>query len=226
MNKKLKLIGLISLAVALLASCGDEPKTTTQSVEPQASGQISPYTAIAENIDKSNPKWKEQLDMPAQYPFAEGKSYYWDIVTNKGKMSFRLYHQIAPMHVSSTIFLSEIGFYDDVVFHRIIPGFMAQGGDPTGTGRGGPGYLFEGEFDGITSHIKPGMLSMANAGPGTDGSQFFITFVPTEFLDGKHTVFGEMTTGEETLAMMEQVGSPSGAPSELVKIEKASIRIE
>ena len=123
-------------------------------------------------------------------------------------------------------FLTDVGFYDDVVFHRIIPGFMAQGGDPTGTGRGGPGYRYAGEFDGTTSHDKPGLLSMANAGPGTDGSQFFITFVPTQYLDGKHTIFGEIVSGEETLAMLEAAGSRSGQTSEQVKIEKATIRVE
>ena len=82
------------------------------------------------------------------------------------------------MHVGSTIYLTHLGFYDGVPFHRVIPGFMAQGGDPTGSGRGGPGYKYAGEFDPKVTHDKPGLLSMANAGPGTDGSQFFITFVP------------------------------------------------
>ncbi|MDC0996520.1 peptidylprolyl isomerase [Pseudomonadales bacterium] len=225
MNKILKLIGLITLPVLFIASCGGGERATDAAVEAEKK-MISAQNPPADDIDRSNPDWKQNLALPAMFSFEAGKTYYWDLVTNKGTMSFRLYHESAPMHASSTKFLTDAGFYDDVVFHRIIPGFMAQGGDPTGTGRGGPGYRYEGEFDGITSHDKPGLLSMANAGPGTDGSQFFITFVPTQYLDGKHTIFGEIVSGEETLAMLEAAGSRSGQTSEQVKIERAIIRVE
>lgn len=224
----LKLTGLTLLMTLFLASCEGEGRVMSgtgeagEAEEKMTSSQNEP----ADNIDRSNPDWKQNLALPAMFSFEAGKTYYWDLVTNKGTMSFRLYHESAPMHASSTKFLTDAGFYDDVVFHRIIPGFMAQGGDPTGTGRGGPGYRYEGEFDGITSHDKPGLLSMANAGPGTDGSQFFITFVPTQYLDGKHTIFGEIVSGEETLAMLEAAGSRSGQTSEQVKIERAIIRVE
>ena len=221
----LKLTGLTLLMTLFLASCEGEDRVmsgTGEAEEKMTSSQNEP----ADNIDRSNPDWKQNLALPAMFSFEAGKTYYWDLVTNKGTMSFRLYHESAPMHASSTKFLTDAGFYDDVVFHRIIPGFMAQGGDPTGTGRGGPGYRYAGEFDGTTSHDKPGLLSMANAGPGTDGSQFFITFVPTQYLDGKHTIFGEIVSGEETLAMLEAAGSRSGQTSEQVKIEKATIRVE
>jgi peptidyl-prolyl cis-trans isomerase B (cyclophilin B) len=224
----LKLTGLTLLMTLFLASCEGEDRVMSgtgeagEAEEKMTSSQNEP----ADNIDRSNPDWKQNLALPAMFSFEAGKTYYWDLVTNKGTMSFRLYHESAPMHASSTKFLTDAGFYDDVVFHRIIPGFMAQGGDPTGTGRGGPGYRYAGEFDGTTSHDKPGLLSMANAGPGTDGSQFFITFVPTQYLDGKHTIFGEIVAGEETLAMLEAVGSRSGQTSEQVKIEKATIRVE
>ena len=224
----LKLTGLTLLMTLFLASCEGEDRAMSgtgeagEAEEKMTSSQNEP----ADNIDRSNPDWKQNLALPAMFSFEAGKTYYWDLVTNKGTMSFRLYHESAPMHASSTKFLTDVGFYDDVVFHRIIPGFMAQGGDPTGTGRGGPGYRYEGEFDGITSHDKPGLLSMANAGPGTDGSQFFITFVPTQYLDGKHTIFGEIVSGEETLAMLEAAGSRSGQTSEQVKIERAIIRVE
>ncbi|HIG40609.1 MAG TPA: peptidylprolyl isomerase [Gammaproteobacteria bacterium] len=187
--------------------------------------QAQPEIA-ASGIDKSDLGWKQSLEQPDLMSFEAGKSYFWDMKTNKGAMSFRLFHQSAPMHVTSTVYLTENGFYDDVIFHRVIPGFMAQGGDPTGTGRGGPGYNYAGEFDGSTSHDRPGLLSMANAGPGTDGSQFFITFVPTIFLDGKHTIFGEIISGQETLAALEKVGSRSGKTSEMLQISKATIRIE
>jgi peptidyl-prolyl cis-trans isomerase B (cyclophilin B) len=105
----------------------------------------------------------------------------------------------------------------------VIDGFMAQGGDPLGRGTGGPGYQYEGEFDPAAKHDKPGILSMANAGPGTDGSQFFITFEPTPHLDGLHTVFGELVEGTETLRALESGGSRSGSTSEPLLITRASI---
>jgi peptidyl-prolyl cis-trans isomerase B (cyclophilin B) len=231
MNRNQKLIGLLMLSMSLLVSCGNEPEpketeTTQNEVATQVAKEVEAVSKPTVQIDKPNPNWKENLELPTLYSFEAGKNYYWDMQTNKGEMSFKLYHESAPMHATSTIFLTELGFYDDVIFHRIIPGFMAQGGDPTGTGRAGPGYRYDGEFDGSTSHTRPGLLSMANAGPGTDGSQFFITFVPTVFLDGKHTIFGELVTGEATLKQLEELGSSSGATSERIVIEKATIRIE
>ena len=131
------------------------------------------------------------------------------------------------MHVTSTIYLTKLGFYDDLVFHRVIPGFMAQGGDPLGNGTGNPGYKYAGEFDGKTSHNKAGILSMANSGPNTDGSQFFITFKATPFLDNRHTVFGEVVTGlEDTLPKIEGLGQRNGKTKVLIKIIKATIRVE
>jgi len=113
-----------------------------------------------------------------------------------------------------------------VLFHRVIPGFMAQGGDPLGTGTGGPGYSYAGEFSPNAQHDKPGILSMANAGPNTDGSQFFITFVPTAYLNGKHTVFGEVTKGMDSLKGLEAAGSESGRTKEKLEIKKATIRVQ
>jgi cyclophilin family peptidyl-prolyl cis-trans isomerase len=127
------------------------------------------------------------------------------------------------MHVSSTVYLTRLGFYDGLAFHRVIPGFMAQGGCPEGKGTGGPGYTFDGEFSARVKHDRPGLLSMANAGPGTDGSQFFLTFVPTPWLDGKHTIFGEVVEGQEVLGRMESLGSASGRPSETLRITKATV---
>jgi cyclophilin family peptidyl-prolyl cis-trans isomerase len=135
--------------------------------------------------------------------------------------------EVAPMHVSSTIYLTRLGFYDGVIFHRIIPNFMAQGGDPTGTGRGGPGYSYGGEVDSKARHDRGGLLSMANAGPGTDGSQFFLTFVATPWLDGKHTLFGEVVEGKETLERMEKLGTRgSGRPRARVEIKTARVSVE
>lgn len=173
-------------------------------------------------VDKSNPDWKTSLPKPEMLTFAADDEIFWLMSTNFGELKFRLFPDVAPMHVTSTLYLTGLGFYDDVIFHRIIQGFMAQGGDPLGRGTGGPGYYYDGEFAPNVSHDRPGLLSMANRGPGTDGSQFFITFVPTNWLDNRHTIFGELIEGAEVLQKMEGVGSQSGATSERVVIEKAS----
>jgi peptidyl-prolyl cis-trans isomerase B (cyclophilin B) len=110
--------------------------------------------------------------------------------TSKGDINIRLFSDIAPLTVANFANLANTGFYDNLNFHRVIPNFMVQGGCPNGTGTGGPGYRFEDECSPKARHDKPGVLSMANAGPGTNGSQFFITHVETSWLDGKHTVFG------------------------------------
>ena len=177
-------------------------------------------------IDKSKSDWKSHVPKPEQVSFDRKKTYVWVLDTTKGPIEIKLRPDVAPMHVTSTIYLTDLGFYDGVVFHRVIPGFMAQGGDPTGTGMGGPGYSYAGEFSPNAKHDKPGILSMANAGPGTDGSQFFLTFVPTDYLNGKHTVFGEVTKGQDTLKAFEAVGSQSGKTKEKLEIKKATIRVQ
>jgi cyclophilin family peptidyl-prolyl cis-trans isomerase len=115
--------------------------------------------------------------------------------TDVGEFEIELFADKAPRTVNNFVFLARDGFYTDVTFHRVIRGFMAQGGDPSGSGRGGPGYQFADEFHPALRHDRPGILSMANAGPGTNGSQFFITFAPTPHLDNHHTVFGRVTSG-------------------------------
>ncbi|MCY4652684.1 MAG: peptidylprolyl isomerase [Dehalococcoidia bacterium] len=114
--------------------------------------------------------------------------------------TIQLFADKVPNTTNNFVFLARDGYYDGVTFHRVIPGFMAQGGDPTGTGRGGPGYQFADEFHPELRHDKPGILSMANAGPGTNGSQFFITFVPTPHLDDHHAVFGEVIEGMDVVS--------------------------
>ena len=121
------------------------------------------------------------------------------IHTNKGDINLTLFPDDAPVTVTSFLSLASRGYYDSLKFHRVIPNFMIQGGCPTGTGTGGPGYKFECECKPHRSHDKPGILSMANAGPNTNGSQFFITHCPTPHLDGKHTVFGETTEGQDVI---------------------------
>jgi len=117
--------------------------------------------------------------------------------TNKGVIKLQLYPQQAPVTVANFVNLAKRGFYDGLSFHRIIDNFMIQGGCPLGSGTGGPGYQFEDECTPELKHDAPGKLSMANAGPGTNGSQFFITHIETSWLDGKHTVFGSVVSGED-----------------------------
>ena len=178
-----------------------------------------------QSIDRDASGWRTQLPRPPQVEFDAESDYFWDLETNVGQVSVRLRPDAAPMHVSSTIYLARLGFFDGLSFHRVISEFMAQGGCPLGTGTGGPGYQYEGEFESGLQHDKPGMLSMANAGPGTDGSQFFLTFVPTPWLDGKHTIFGEVESGMETVQTLESHGSADGTPSEPLEIRSATIRL-
>ena len=126
------------------------------------------------------------------------------VKTDKGDIEGVLYPSKAPVTVANFLNLAKRGYYDGLKFHRVIPDFMIQGGDPTGTGSGGPGYRFEDECTPELKHDKPGIFSMANAGPGTNGSQFFITHVPTPWLDGKHTVFGSVTKGQDIVNAVAQ----------------------
>ncbi len=143
--------------------------------------------------------------------------------TNHGAIAIELFPGDAPKTVGNFVKLSRDGFYDGVVFHRVIPDFMIQGGDPTGTGSGGPGYQFEDEFN--DHKIERGALAMANAGPNTNGSQFFIvTADACPWLDGKHTVFGRVTSGMETVDAISQLGTDArDRPREDVTIASVSI---
>ncbi len=131
------------------------------------------------------------------------------IKTNKGDININLTDDKTPVTVANFVNLVKNGFYNDLSFHRVIPDFMIQGGCPIGTGTGGPGYKFEDEFDASLKHDKPGVLSMANAGPGTNGSQFFVTHVATPWLDGKHSVFGEVVSADDQAVVNSIVGGDS-----------------
>jgi cyclophilin family peptidyl-prolyl cis-trans isomerase len=178
------------------------------------------------NVDKSKPGWKTSLPKPEKATFEAGKSYFAKMETTKGTVRIKLMPDVAPMHVTSFIYLTRLGFYDGLAFHRVITSFMAQGGCPLGTGTGGPGYEYGGEFSPSVKHDKPGMLSMANRGPNTDGSQYFLTFVATPWLDGKHTIYGQVVDGMDTLKALEAAGSQSGRTSEPLKIDKVTIEVE
>src|SRR5215510_7864246 len=150
--------------------------------------------------------------------------------TTEGKFKAKLYADLTPGTVENFVTLadgSKTGkpFYDGTVFHRVIPDFMIQGGDPEGTGRGGPGYTFADEFHSALKHSKPGKLSMANSGPNTNGSQFFITVAPTPWLDNKHSIFGEVVEGQEVADKISKVPRDSNdRPRTAVTLQK--VRIE
>lgn len=148
--------------------------------------------------------------------------------TDKGNIEATLYASKAPVTVANFLNLAKRSYYDGITFHRVIPDFMIQGGDPTGTGSGGPGYTFEDEVKTGLKHDKPGVFSMANRGPATNGSQFFITHVPTPWLDGKHTVFGQVTTGQDVVNAITQGDKITGieildAPDALFEAQKDRI---
>lgn len=148
-----------------------------------------------------------------------------EIETNLGNIKIELFVKEAPDTVANFIKLAEKGYYDGVIFHRVIPGFMIQGGDPTGTGRGGPGYTILDEFHSKLRHNKAGMLSMANAGPDTGGSQFFITLAATPHLDDRHAIFGQVVEGQD---VVKKIGDAprdrSDRPSVEVKMIKVKIK--
>jgi len=167
----------------------------------------------------SSKQWNKYPDMIID----PKKKYTATISTDKGYIILELYADKTPKTVNNFVFLVREGYYDGTIFHRVITDFMAQGGDPTGTGRGGPGYRFSDEFNPSLKHDRPGILSMANAGPNTNGSQFFITHVPTPHLNGKHTVFGQIASGLDVLLSIPardplDVGSPA------VKLNKVTIQ--
>lgn len=141
---------------------------------------------------------------PHEMQIDTDRTYLLTIETDRGAIELELFPEYAPKTVNNFICLAKDGYYDGIIFHRVIPNFMIQGGDPSGTGRGGPGYNFEDEFAGNPLQHETGSLSMANAGPGTNGSQFFITHCPQPHLNGKHTVFGKVTAGQDVVDAIRQ----------------------
>lgn len=156
-----------------------------------------------------------QYSSPPAMQIDPTKSYTATIQTTRGDIVIDLYADKAPNTVNNFVALARDGYYDGVSFHRVIADFMIQGGDPTGSGRGGPGYQFNDEFHPELVHDGPGVLSMANAGPNTNGSQFFITHVATNWLDNKHSVFGKVRSGQDVVDAIQQ-----GDVMEKVEIEE------
>jgi peptidyl-prolyl cis-trans isomerase B (cyclophilin B) len=146
----------------------------------------------------------KQWDCPPDMQIDPQKLYRITMETSRGTIELEFYPQHAPKTVNNFVFLAREGFYDGVTFHRVIGDFVIQGGDPTGTGRGGPGYQFEDELRGNPLIHEAKVISMANAGPGTNGSQFFITHSPQPHLNGKHTVFGKVVAGQDVVDAIRQ----------------------
>jgi peptidyl-prolyl cis-trans isomerase B (cyclophilin B) len=167
-----------------------------------------------------------QYSGPPEMVLSSNKDYYATLRTEKGPIRVRLFAEEAPQTVNNFVFLAREGYFDGTTFHRVIKDFMVQGGDPTGTGAGGPGYRIRDEFHPGLRHDKPGILSMANAGPNTGGSQFFITHAATPWLDGRHAIFGEVVEGMETVNTLRerdpQRDSEPGDRIESVEIDEVS----
>jgi cyclophilin family peptidyl-prolyl cis-trans isomerase len=167
------------------------------------------------------PEKNQQWSKPPEMKIDPTKKYSAVFKTDKGEFTCSLYASKAPRTVNNFVFLARQGFYDNTIFHRVINDFMAQGGDPTGTGMGGPGYKFADEFSPSLRHSGPGVLSMANAGANTNGSQFFITHVATPWLDNKHTIFGQVVKGLDVLMAIpaRDPGQPQNPAVTLKTIE-------
>jgi cyclophilin family peptidyl-prolyl cis-trans isomerase len=180
-HKTLLTFGLVSLSLFVLAGCDRAPDSAAPPAE----------TALSEAA--------LQWSSPPAMQIDPSKSYEAVFNTQAGEFTVRLFADQAPETVNNFVFLARQGYYDNTTFHRVLPGFMAQGGDPTGTGAGGPGYSFEDEFTPELQFDRPGLLAMANRGPDTNGSQFFITYAATPHLNGLHTIFGEVVEGSEVL---------------------------
>jgi len=171
----------------------------------------SPPTPVSYTPEVSTPQAEKQWDAPPEMAINPELIYLATFQTEKGDIKIELFSERAPKTVNNFVFLAREGFYDGTTFHRVLSNFMAQGGDPTGTGTGGPGYRFEDEFDPNLSFDEPGYLAMANAGPNTNGSQFFITFVPTPHLTGRHTIFGKVVEGMD-VALALTLRDPQANP--------------
>ena len=164
----------------------------------------------------------KSYDQAPEMALEPGYEYYAYFVTEKGPVKVRLFAEEAPETVNNFVYLARDGYFDGTTFHRVIPDFMVQGGDPTGTGTGGPGYRIPDEFHPELRHDRPGVLSMANAGPNTGGSQFFITHVATPWLDDRHAVFGEVVDGMEVVSAIRE-RDPQHDPEPGDRIERIEI---
>jgi peptidylprolyl isomerase/peptidyl-prolyl cis-trans isomerase B (cyclophilin B) len=202
-------LGLGLLGIAIVAACSSAPAATGAA-------------ALAEPATAETGGTALQWDSPPTMEIDPAKAYEAVFKTELGEFRVRLFPDQAPVTVNNFVFLARQGYYNGTTFHRVLPGFMAQGGDPTGTGAGGPGYSFEDEFDPELQFDRPGLLAMANRGPDTNGGQFFITYAPTPHLSGLHTIFGEVVEGIEVLNSLrprDPSANPNDEGDRLVSVE-------
>ncbi len=216
----------VALILLVLVACAQQAvKSTTEADVEKLDSELVKVGEIQESAEKTEANITETEEVVEEVGKLEGNmNTIVELETNMGVMKLKLYDDKAPKTVKNFKDLVEKGFYDGTIFHRVIKDFMIQGGDPTGTGTGGPGYQIADEFGAGLKHDKKGILSMANAGPNTGGSQFFITLVPTPWLDGRHAIFGELSEGMDVL---DKIGStptgPGDKPKTEVKIVKARV---
>lgn len=207
---------------------GTELEGAETESSPDALSQVRAYIEKIEKngeLDRSMEGWESLVPEFPHVEFQEGEEYYWHLKTSLGPIVVRFFPDVAPNHVANFLYLTELGFFDDTLFFRISPKFAVQGGDPTGTGLGEPGYYFCGELDPEVKHDRRGLLSMANRGSSdcTDSSLFFFTLRQVPWLDGEHTIFGEIVEGMKTLDEIEKRGHKTGRPTENVVLEKATV---
>lgn len=207
-------VGVLAVVavVILIPSLGTE-----QATDPGVLEEAGPLAELAPAERNA------YYDRPPEMVIDPEKEYEVLIRTERGDMRLRLFVGEAPLTVNNFVYLARQGFYDGTIFHRVIEDFMAQGGDPTGTGSGGPGYRFEDETDNGLVFDRSGLLAMANSGPDTNGSQFFITYVPTPHLDGLHTIFGEIIEGQDVLNSLTLVQPGSSATPQGDVVERIAI---
>ena len=233
---KLKFLVVSFLAAIGLTACvfqTPSPEPTVEPVAPTIAPTVAPTLPLAStsgsNQSANSAPVKQMVDaggiLIPQYSNAPpvtidpAAKYLATIRTSMGNLEVELFAERSPITVNNFIFLANDGFYDGIIFHRVIPNFMIQGGDPTGTGMGGPGYKFQDEFAASLIFDEPGKLAMANSGANTNGSQFFVTTVPTAHLNGGHTIFGQIIQGQEVADAISLADSVTGnRPSEPIVI--------
>ena len=217
-------------ATATAAANAPTPVTATEAMTDTGSGtginsgsgaaSVAPAVPRPEVVAEGGASDLQPVERNGMYETAPAmtidpaKFYYATLKTAKGDIKVQLFADRAPQTVNNFVFLAGEGFYNDTTFHRVLDGFMAQAGDPTGTGSGGPGYQFGDEFSPTLTFDRPGLLAMANSGPGTNGSQFFITFAPTDWLNGMHTIFGEVIEGQTILDSLTR-RDPAASPTDM-----------
>jgi peptidyl-prolyl cis-trans isomerase B (cyclophilin B) len=218
-------LGAVGLAGWVFLFGGEEDERSSPQAGPSASPSPTrePPVACNAKVPAGADEEKPMYDAPPKMQIEPKKDYNAIMETSCGRIELGLFADQTPVTVNNFVFLAREGFYDGLIFHRVIPDFVLQGGDPKGDGSGGPGYQFEDEIVKRLKFNEPGLLAMANSGKDTNGSQFFITTGEPKHLNGLHTIFGRVTDGMEVVRQIEALGSPQGATSARVYIERVRI---